>query len=164
MKEKNLKPFKPLHLFFGIAGLLIAEALLLWLLPVVAANEGFILVCAVLGSIINIYVSIEAIEEVQGQLEMLAFLSLVVFEFIAFFSFQYWFLRLVQPGSFPTLLLDPITLFLHSTMVFVFNPLYLPETLAGRALLLINSLSALGLVLFILQNIWQLRTRISKPE
>ncbi|MDE2399529.1 MAG: hypothetical protein KGL67_00740 [Patescibacteria group bacterium] len=155
--------FKPSHLFLGIAGLLIIEAFLLWFLPVVAANETFILIFAILGAGMNIYVSVEAIKEVQGHMRILAFLSLVVLEFIAFFAFEYYFLLLVQPASFPTLTDDIISLLLHSSMVFVFNPLYLPATLAGRTLLLINTLSALGLVLFILQNIWQLRPKLSEP-
>jgi hypothetical protein len=46
-------------------------------------------------------------------------------------------------------------------MVFVFNPLYLPATIIGRVLLAINTLSALGLVLFILQNIWQIHSEKS---
>jgi hypothetical protein len=110
----------------------------------------------------NIYVAIEAIEEVKGRLHVLIFLSLVVLEFIIFFSFEYWYLLLIQPASFPVLTTDWLSLLLHSTMVFVFNPIYLPATVAGRALLLINTLGALGLVLFILQNIWQLR--LEKPE
>ena len=155
------KKFKLSHLFFGIAGLLIIETTLRWFLPIV--DESFILVFALLGAVMSIYVAVEAIEEVKGHLQTLLFLSLIVLEFIVFFSFEYYFLLLVQPTSFPTLSTDLISLLLHSTMVFVFNPLYLPATLAGRALLLINSLTALGLVLFILQNIWQLRPKTSEP-
>ncbi len=88
---------------------------------------------------------------------MLILLCAVLFEFLLFFTFQYMFLLQVDPASFPTLQLEPITLLLHSTMVFAFNPLYMPATLAGRALVLINTFGALGLVLFILQNIWQFR-------
>ena len=153
----NPKKFKPSHLFIGIAILITLEILLIHFLPVVAANEIFILIFALLGSIINIYVSIEAIEEVKGRLKMLGFLSLIVLEFILFFALQYWFLVSVQSTSFPTLPTDPISLILHSTMIFVFNPLFIAETLAGRTLLLIHTLSSLALVLFILQNIWQLR-------
>lgn len=156
MGIKN-KKFRLSHLFLGIAGLLSIQAILLWLLPVVAANEGFILIFGIFGATINIYVAIEAIKEVKSHLHMLGFLSLIVLEFIIFFAFEYWFLLLVQPESFPMLPTDLLSLLLHSAMVFVFNPLYLPVTLAGRALLLINTLSSLGLVLFILQNIWQLR-------
>ncbi|HEV7702392.1 MAG TPA: hypothetical protein VGO63_03060 [Candidatus Paceibacterota bacterium] len=156
------RKFKPSHLFLGIADLLAIEALFSQFLPVVAANETFILIFAILGAGVNIYVSIEAIEEVKGHLEMLGFLSLIVLEFIVFFSFQYYFLLLVQPASFPALTADIPSILLHSTMVFVFNPIYLPETLAGEGLLLIHTLSALGLVLFILQNIWQLRAKIAE--
>jgi hypothetical protein len=109
----------------------------------------------------NIYIAIEAIEEVKSHSHVLVFLSFIVLEFIIFFSFEYWYLLLIQPESFPTLSMDVLSLILHSTMVFVFNPLYLPATVAGRALLIINTLSALGLVLFILQNIWQIRPRVS---
>jgi hypothetical protein len=158
------KKFKLSHLFMGITGLLLIQAVLLKFLPVVAASEGFIILFGIIGAAMNIYVAIEAIKEVKGHLHMIMFLWLIVLEFIVFFSFEYWFLLLVQPASFPSLNPDVLSVLLHSTMVFVFNPIYLPVTLAGRALLLINTLSALGLVLFILQNIWQLRTNISEPS
>ena len=159
MKDKK---FKLSHLFWGIMGLLIIQAFLLWFLPVGAMNESLILVFGIVGVAMNIYVAIEAIEEVKGRLQMLAFLSLIVVEFIIFFSFEYWYLLLEQPASFPTLTADLLSLLLHSTMVFVFNPIYLPATAVGNALLLINTLGALGLVLFILQNIWQIR--LDKPK
>ena len=115
------------------------------------------LLFAALGAVVTIYVATEVIEEVRGPRHMLTLLSVVVAEFVIFFTFQYWYLSLISPTSFPTLPLDPAGLLLHSTMVFVFNPLYLPANFIGRALLLINTASALGLVLFILQNIWQFR-------
>ncbi len=90
---------------------------------------------------------------------MLVLLSVVTLELLIFFAFQYLFLLGVEPTSFPTLLADPVSLGLHSTMIFVFNPLYLPATALGRALLLVNTLGALGLVLFILQNVWQFRSK-----
>jgi len=156
------KRFKLSHLISGILGLLVIQALLLWFLPVVGANEVFILMFAILGAGMNIYVAVKAIEQVKSRLHVIVFLSLIVLEFIIFFAFEYWFLLLVQPASFPTLGADLLSLLLHSTMVFVFNPLYLPATAVGRALLLVNSLSALGLVLFILQNIWQLHSKEAK--
>jgi hypothetical protein len=156
------KKFKPSHLFLGITGLLIIEDALFRLFPGVTANEGFIIVFAIIGTVMNVYVAIKAIEQVKSRLHILMFLSLIVLEFIIFFSFEYWYLLIVQPASFPTLTADIISIFLHSTMVFVFNPLYLPGTLAGRVLLLIHTLGSLGLVLFILQNIWQLRLDTTK--
>jgi len=158
MQDKKLKLS---HLFLETASLLVIEGLLLWILRLVNVQEGIILLCAIVGAVMNIYIAIEAIEEVKSHLHVLLFLAFIVLEFIIFFSFEYWYLLLVQPGSFPLLPNDLLSLFLHSTMVFVFNPLYLPATVAGRALLLINTLSALGLVLFILQNIWQIRTKVS---
>jgi hypothetical protein len=158
MKDKKLKLS---HLFLGIAGLLATEAILLWIFRVVNIEGGIIFLCAMVGTIMTIYIAIKAIEEVKNRLHVLVFLSLIVLEFIIFFSFEYWYLLLVQPASFPTLPLDVLSLFLHSSMVFVFNPLYLPATAAGRALLIINTVGALGLVLFILQNIWQIRSKVS---
>ncbi len=154
MKNKKFTLF---HLFWGIVGLLIVQAFLLWFWPNANTNEILIIIFGIVGVGMNIYVAIEAIEEVNSRLEMLIFLSLIVIEFIVFFSFEYWFLILEQPASFPTLTPDFLSLILHSTMVFVFNPLYLPATAVGRVLLLINTIGTLGLVLFILQNIWQLR-------
>ena len=148
--------FKLSHLFLGITGLLILEGALLWFLPLVIINEWLIILFVVVGVGINIYVSIEAIEEVKSHLRLLLFLLLIVLEYIIFFAFQYWFLILLQPESFPTLPTDIFSLLLHSTMIFVFNPLFLPATIVGRVLLLINTLSALSLVMFILQNVWQI--------
>lgn len=156
MKDKK---FKLSHLLLGIAGLLLIEAALLWFLPAVGTNEVLILIFGIVGAGMNIYVAIKAIEQAKSRLHVLVFLSLIVLEFIIFFSFEYWYLLLVQPASFPTLNIDLLSLLLHSTMVFVFNPIYLPATTVGRALLLVNTLSALGLVLFILQNIWQLSSQ-----
>jgi hypothetical protein len=156
------KKFKLSHLFLGIAGLLIIEGALIHFLPMEVLDEWLVIFFVIIGVGMNIYVSIEAIEEVSGHLRLLLFLSLIVLEFVVFFAFEYWYLLLLQPASFPTLTPDFFSLLLHSTMVFVFNPLYLPATTVGRALLLANTLSALSLVLFILQNVWQIHPRI--PE
>jgi len=156
------KKFKLSHLFLGITGLLVVESVLIFLLPVVTINEWLIILFVIIGVGMNTYVAIEAIEEVRDHLRLLSFLLLIVLEFIVFFAFEYLFLLLLQPASFPTLTPDIFSLFLHSTMVFVFNPLYLPATMVGRVLLIINTLSALGLVLFILQNIWQIHSE--KPK
>jgi hypothetical protein len=147
--------FKLSHSLLGTAALLIVEAALLATVP--SCSTCIILTAAVLGVVINLYVATEVIEEVKSARHMLMLLCAVLFQFLVFFTFQYLFLLQVEPTSFPTLTLEPVSLLLHSTMVFAFNPLYLPETLAARALVLINTLGALGLVLFILQNIWQFR-------
>ncbi|HEY5383257.1 MAG TPA: hypothetical protein VIJ88_01745 [Candidatus Paceibacterota bacterium] len=151
--------FKLWHSLLGTTALLAIEGALIGFWPMPGASEWIILCFALLGSVVNIYIATEVIEEVKNTSYMLILLSVVVMEFIVFFAFQYWYVLLIQPASFPTLVSDPTSLLLHSTMIFVFNPLYLPATLAGRALLLINTLAALGLVLFILQNIWQFRRR-----
>jgi hypothetical protein len=145
------------HSLVGMSLLLIIEGALLQLMLPASAAITVILGAAIIGSITNIYITTEVIEEVRKASHMLVLLSVTAAEFIAFFAFQYWYLLLVQPGSFPSLGSDAITLLLHSTMTFVFNPLYTPATDAGRALLLINTLGALGLVLFILQNVSQFR-------
>lgn len=116
-----------------------------------------LLLAAAIGAIGNIYVSTEVIEEVRNAWHMLWLLSAIVTEFVLFFAFQYGYLLFIQPESFPTLLNTPISLVLNSVMVFVFNPLFMPATEWGQSLLLVNTLGALGLVLFILQNIGQFR-------
>ena len=93
---------------------------------------------------------------------MFVLLTAVLVEFLLFFAMQYAMLLVLEPASFPTLTLEPVTLLLHSTYVFVFNPLYLPATLAGRSLLLVNTLASVGLVVFILQNLSQLRRLTAK--
>ncbi len=106
-----------------------------------------------------IFVATEVIEEVRNARRMLFLLSAIVFEFILFFGFQYGYLINVLPGAFQGLSADPMSILLQSVMVFVFNPLYLPITAAGKALMLLNTAEALILVFFVLQNIWQFRTR-----
>jgi hypothetical protein len=152
--------FKLSHSIVGNVGLVFGEWLLLALLPA-EFSVPVILACAAVGAVANIYVATEVIEEVRSPGHMLGLLSGVLAEFLVFFTFQFWFLVMVEPQSFPTLAQDAVSLLLHSTMVFVFNPLYLPATFAGRALLLIDTFGSLGLVLFILQNIWQIRHKQS---
>jgi hypothetical protein len=147
--------FKLWHSMLGMAALLVVEAAAVavpWMFDTASVWLG-----AILGSLIALYVATEVIEEVRGARHMLALLSAVVGEFVVFFAFQYHFLLHISPANFPLLPADPLSLLLHSTMIFVFNPLWLPATLAGEALLFINTLAAMGLVLFILQNVWQFR-------
>lgn len=151
--------FKFSHLLIGTAVLLIVEAILVRLISSAVAIETILIICALIGAGMTLYVAIEAIEEVRNRSRVILFLFLIVLEFIIFFAFQYGFLLSVAAGSFPTLSPDPLSLILSSTMVFIFNPLYLPADTVGRILLLIQTLSSLGLVLFILQNIWQFREK-----
>jgi hypothetical protein len=154
MKRRTLTLW---HSLVGTLALLAVEGLLLRVWQDASAPQLIIFAFAIIGSVTNIYVTTEIIEEVKSAVHMLTLLSVVVAEFVVFFTFQYWYLLLVAPGSFPTLGTSATSLLLHSTMVFVFNPLYLPATEGGRALLLINTLASLGLVLFILQNVGQFR-------
>lgn len=147
--------FRLSHSLLGGAALLLIEAGALALAP--AIGDWIIYACAVAGSIGALYIATEVIEEVRGARHMLGLLSVVVGEFVVFFAFQYRFLLAVDPASFPNLPQDPVGLLLHSTMVFVFNPLWVPATGDGRMLLFVNTLAALGLVLFVLQNVWQFR-------
>jgi hypothetical protein len=135
------------------------EGAFLALDPATRVYGPLVIACTVLGSLLTLYVATQAIEEVRNPSHMLVLLSGVVVEFILFSAFQYWYVLLIQPSSFSSLSAAPVSLLLQSTMVFVFNPLYLPVTELARMLLLINTLGALGLVLFILQNIWQLRSK-----
>ena len=152
------KKFTLWHSLVGTAVLLVVEDILVHLFPA-PLGVWIILVVAIVGSVSTIYIATEVIEEVRSARHMLVLLSVIAMEFVLFFTFQYWFLLMVQPASFPALASDPVSLLLGSTMVFVFNPIYTPATLAGRALLLINTFSALGLVLFLLQNVWQIRSK-----
>jgi|GEM_PF-1110966 hypothetical protein len=157
---------KKFHLSHSVLGAILLvglEGFLLFLLGRVSsyadARGILILVVALFGGVANVVVATEVIEEVRNARHMLFILSAVVAEFVAFFAFQYWYLIEILPESFPALGNNPIDLLLHSTMVFVFNPLYLPANAVGRSLLLINTFAALALVLFILQNVWQLRAK-----
>jgi hypothetical protein len=152
--------FRFWHSLLGLSILVSAEGLLI---QVVSATTALWIICiaSLIGTIAIMYVATEVIEDIRASRRMLVFLSAVVAEFLIFFSFQYWYLIFVQPSSFPSLSPDSLSLLLHSTMVFVFNPLNTPQTTAGQALLLINILGALVLAMFIFQNISQLRRKDS---
>ncbi len=150
------RKFKLSHSVVGLLALALLQGLLLYMWPSGAA-AWLVLGFAVVGSIVTLYVATEIVEEVHSPSHMVVLLSVIVAEFVLFFACEYWYLGLVSPGSFPTLPLDAVSLLLHSMMVFVFNPLYLPGNMLGQALLLINTASSMGLALFILQNISQFR-------
>jgi hypothetical protein len=154
------RKFKLWHSLVGMLALVVLEGIALEITSAGYSNALILLVAAV-GAGVMIYVATEVVEEVRGTPHMLVLLSAVVAEFIVFFAFEYAYMLASDLASFPSLTLEPVTLALQSTMVFVFNPLYMPSSVGGQALLLINTLGALALVLFILQNIWQIRTNRS---
>lgn len=149
--------FKLWHSLLGTAALLAVE----WALMQAGASTAawIVIIAAMIGTLANLYVATEVIEEVRNKQHMLVLLSAVMLQFLVFYAFQYAFLGMALPGSFPTLGSDAVSFALHSLMVFVFNPLNLPVNGFGRGLLLVNTLGAVVLVLFILQNIWQFRSK-----
>lgn len=149
--------FKLSHSILGLLVLLAVQGILVYLFPSAGGVAWLTLAFAAAGAVITLYVATEVIEEIRNARHMLVLLSVVVSEFVIFFAFEYFFLATVSTTAFPTLPHDAVSLLLHSMMIFVFNPLYLPGNGLGRALLLLDTASALGLVLFILQNIWQFR-------
>lgn len=156
------RKFEISHVFAWTALALIVEAVVVfspidWV-PAQARILSVLAIAAVV-AIVNIVIATEAIEEVRGALRMLIILAILMAKFMVFFAFQYWFVLVIDPASFPQLSPDALSLLLASIMAFVFNPLALPATDAGRALLIINTFGALGLVLFVLQNINQFRLR-----
>ena len=154
-----MKTFRFWHSVAGAAALVLIEYALAFTGLGDSARIGIILAIAIIGSLVTIFVATEVIEEVRGAFHMLMLLTAVVGQFVVFFAFQYFFLGSIEPASFPTLSLDPVSLMLDSVMAFVFNPLYIPGTGAGRSLLLIETFAALGLALFVLQNISQFRRK-----
>ena len=153
MKRKH---FTIWHSLEGLGILLIVQYAALHVLPS-ALWLPVVYLGAALGAIGTTYVSTEVIEEVKSSWHMLLLLCVTTTEFVAFFAFQYWFLITIEPGSFASMPFTFMSIALNSVMIFVFNPIYLPTSESGQALLLINTLGALGLVLFLLQNISQFR-------
>ena len=157
------KRFRLWHSVASVAALLLVEGAFVWFLKSFFANAGAqwgsVLIFAFIGGAMIVIVSTQVIEEVRNATHMLALLSAVVSEFVVYFAFQYWYLLGILPESFSSIGRDPVSLLLHSIMIFVFNPLYLPTNAAGRGLLLINTLEALVLALFVLQNVWQFRAQ-----
>lgn len=153
--------FKLWHSVAGLLALVAGEALLLagasgagvslvaWLVPL----------CSIAGTTIVLYVATEIVEEIRSKPRLFLLLCGIIAEFIVFFALQYHLLSGLDPLSFGTLPPGIASLILQSTMVFALNPLYMPGDTAGQLLLLVNTLGSLGLVLFVLQNIWQLRGR-----
>jgi hypothetical protein len=154
-------PFRLWHSVAGLGALVLVQAIAVHFVPQLGA--ALALCASAAATPFLLYLSTEVIAEIHLARRMLLFLSVVVAEFVSFFAFEYALLLAASPASFPSLPHDPIALLLHSLMVLVFNPLYLPASGLGRALLLINTLGALVLVLFILQNIHSFRHRQDTP-
>jgi len=132
--------------------LLFLHAPLLW-------AETLLLALAIIGAAVTIFAATEAIEEVRGSRMLFAVLTFVLAQFVLFFAFEFWLLDTIQPLAFPSLANGPASYLLSSIMAFVLNPLYLPATPSGQLLLIIETIGAVGIVLFVLQNIYQLRPR-----
>lgn len=150
-------PFRLWHSAGALALVLFVQCLITSIIPSLALWAA--LCASVIATPFLVYVSTEVIAEVHLARRMLMLLSVVVAEFVVFFAFQYAFFAVASPESFPTLPHDPVALLLQSVMVFVFNPLYIPDTSLGRALMLINTFGAVVLVLFIFQNMHSFRHR-----
>ena len=158
MASKRRARFTLWHSLIGMVLLVLAEGALLHVLGnVMNARWTCILLVAFGGAVANIIVSTEVIREVKTAMHMLVLLSAVVMQFVLFFAFQYYFLVSLQAGAFTNLTSNPIELFLHSTMMFAFNPIYQPATTMARSLMLIQIYGSLVLVFFVLQNVWQFR-------
>ncbi len=155
----NTPTFSLWHSLVGTGALLLIEFAAFHIQALRGVQEIVLLSGAIIGTVVTIYVATEVVEEVRGRTHMFTILTVVMLQFIVFFALEYWFMCRLQPSSFPTMPVDAVTLTLHSVMIFVFNPLYLPGTIAGRALVLINTFGALALVLFVLQNIGELRRK-----
>lgn len=147
-----------MHSIGGVILALALETIILMLIREASLVAGIILAFSIAGAVGIIVVSTEVIREVKNADHMLFLLTAVIAEFILFFTFQYGFFITALPGSFQGLSLDPTSLFLHSTMIFALNPLYMPVNAFAKALLLINTLGSLAIVLFVLQNVWQFRS------
>jgi hypothetical protein len=147
--------FKFWHSVAGLLVLAVAESLAVMAAPFAAG--WLVALCALAGTAVTLYVATEIVEEVSGKPKLFALLTAIIGEFVLFFALQYHLLAHADPSAFATLGTDAVSLLLQSTLVFALNPIDLPTDTAGRLLLLVNTLGSLGLVLFVLQNIWQLR-------
>lgn len=125
------------------------------LLPASAAI-WCIFIFAAIGACGALYAATKIIEEARGALRTLVLLAAIVAEFVVFFAAEYWHLLLLSPQSFMGLPTDFISLLVHSLMMFVFNPIYLPGNQYGNIMLLVHISSAVLLILFILQNVSQI--------
>lgn len=147
--------FKLWHSVAGLLMLAAGETLALAAWP--GAFALIAPLCSLAGTAVVLYVATEIVEEIRSKPRLFLLLCGIIAEFVVFFAFQYYVLGRFDPASFGTLPPGLASLALQSTMVFALNPLYVPGDTAGRLLLLVNTLGSLGLVLFVLQNIWQLR-------
>lgn len=141
--------------------LLVIESVLLFFFHQHFVAVTLVSLSALAGAVVSLYAATEAIEGVRSIRHMLIFLSVLVTLFVLFFAVQYGLLLTIEPGSFSALTTDPLTLILHSLMVLIFNPLYLPLTAAAKMLLIINTVAAVILIFFLLQNMWQFRNHPS---
>ena len=155
--------FSYLATFKSLLLVLVAEGVFVWTwnLHMFEEFESFraamILSMAFVGTFTIIILSTEVVREIRDALNMYILLMATILQFIVFFAFQYWYLSLIAPLSYPGLILSPISLIYQSTMIFVFNPLMSPSGNAAELLVLINILGAIAIVVFVLQNLWQIR-------
>jgi hypothetical protein len=161
-KHVNKINFWEFFKYFLLA--LAIESLLIWLLGL-HPNYTFwrhivIALFGALSSLGILFLAVEVVRDIDEATNMIIGLFSVVVLFVAYFAFQYWFLLITTPDSFSTpVVLNPINLFLQSTMIFLFNPLIIPVTKSAQLLVLTDSFGSFFLVAFILQNIWQFRHR-----
>jgi len=100
--NRAMKKFKLSHSLLGTIVLLVAQVLIGGFFP--SLSVSVILCGAIIGGVMTLYIATEVIEEVRNNRHMLLLLSAVVTQSVIFFSFQYWYLLIVEPQSFPPFL------------------------------------------------------------
>lgn len=144
----------------GLLLTLLFEYILVYLsgfLADASLQEDTVLLMAFIGVVTIIILSIEVVEKIKNVTKLFIFLMATIIQFITFFAVQYGFMLFVVPNSFGGVSLSPVSLFFQSTMVFVFNPLIIPNGNMAELLILLNIFGAVVVVFFVIQNIWQLQ-------
>jgi hypothetical protein len=155
MKER----FSYLTSIKGLVGILLSEALLLWLASKIDFSVTLmILLIAVAGMVSILILSKEVIYEYSDHVTVLIMFLATIVQFIIFFAFQYWFLLVYSQDSFSGFAMLPVDFLLHSTLIFLFNPMVIPNTETARALMLSNLFGSVIIIIFILQNIWHFKS------
>ncbi|MCX6793275.1 MAG: hypothetical protein NTY12_04595 [Candidatus Falkowbacteria bacterium] len=166
LHQRNVNKINFWEFFRYFIFALALESILIWFLGLHPDYEDLrlatIIIFGILSSFGILFLAVEVIRDIDESTNMIIGLISIVFLFVAYFAFQYWFLLVTEPHSFTELIkLDPINLFFHSTMIFLFNPLMFPVTKSAQLLVLTNAFGGFVLVAFILQNIWQFKHKIN---
>lgn len=117
----------------------------------------FIILYSLYGIFFLFLVNTEIIRKVKTDNNILLGSLFILILMVLYFTLQYYLLESFFAGSFSNTTLHPIDMVFHTTMIFLLNPMTVPQTMAAKILMLITVSTSFVYVVFLLQNMWHLR-------